>query len=354
MWIRQHKTAAVWLVLYLAAVAAVLGYRYVHSQEDESVHPGQARINKVYPFERLPVPPCTELDSDKLSLHINGMDTGLRAAGCNDGKNLLSTAPFDFKHVRTTSLSDSEDKAVWSVILGRPLETLQEPRTLRYEIRRPDGKGGFENIAPADAQITIRIFEWWWPAAVAIVLLVWASTLYLGSSSALLRDSADPSAPLEQRTYSLAKTQMAWWFAIVFACFVFLWMVTGETPSISGQALSLLGIASATTAASLTVSANQPAGNADGRAGVFFWDLLSDAEGITIHRFQMVVMTVTLGLVFLIHVARYLVMPELDASLLTLMGISSATYVGMKIPEAKPGDLQTTAADAKSGYSPTP
>ena len=40
-----------------------------------------------------------------------------------------------------------------------------------------------------------------------------------------------------------------------------------------------------------------------------------------------------LGAVFVWSVYRNISMPEFDASLLTLMGISSGTYVGFKFPE---------------------
>lgn len=151
---------------------------------------------------------------------------------------------------------------------------------------------------------------------------------------------------------------MAWWFAIIFAAFVFLWLVTGEMPTLSGQALALLGISSATTMASVGISADRTP--AAGESGVFFRDLLSDANGITIQRFQMLVMTIALGLMFLIHVATRLTMPEFDASLLTLLGISAGTYVGLKIPEDQGGAAKSSTAEggettdgAKSGYSAT-
>jgi hypothetical protein len=63
---------------------------------------------------------------------------------------------------------------------------------------------------------------------------------------------------------------------------------------------------------------------------------------------------------FLIHVATRLTMPEFDASLLTLLGISAGTYVGLKIPEDQGGAAKAATGDAgdptdaaKSGYSAT-
>ena len=62
-------------------------------------------------------------------------------------------------------------------------------------------------------------------------------------------------------------------------------------------------------------------------------DLLTDANGITLHRFQIVVWTLVLGFLFIAGVYRDLAMPEFSGTLLALMGISSGTYLGFKIPE---------------------
>jgi hypothetical protein len=67
-------------------------------------------------------------------------------------------------------------------------------------------------------------------------------------------------------------------------------------------------------------------------------DLLSEQETsagkervITFHRFQIVVWTLILGVVFVSEVLTKLAMPQFDATLLTLMGISSGTYLGFKV-----------------------
>jgi hypothetical protein len=71
-----------------------------------------------------------------------------------------------------------------------------------------------------------------------------------------------------------------------------------------------------------------------GESEQFILDILSDANGVTFHRFQIVAWTLTLGIIFVYKVYQSLAMPDFDPSLLALMGISSGTYLGMKIPEA--------------------
>jgi len=60
---------------------------------------------------------------------------------------------------------------------------------------------------------------------------------------------------------------------------------------------------------------------------------ISDAEGISLHRFQMAIWTVVLGIIFVAAVYNNLAMPELSSTLLALMGISGGTYIGFKFPE---------------------
>ena len=65
-----------------------------------------------------------------------------------------------------------------------------------------------------------------------------------------------------------------------------------------------------------------------------FWkDLLTDVDGISLHRFQIVVWTLVLGFIFLVSVYKTLAMPEFGGTLVALMGISAGTYIGFKFPE---------------------
>ncbi|HWS73148.1 MAG TPA: hypothetical protein VN605_13610, partial [Thermoanaerobaculia bacterium] len=65
-------------------------------------------------------------------------------------------------------------------------------------------------------------------------------------------------------------------------------------------------------------------------------DLVRDDRGaVALDRFQIVIWTLVLGGVFVTSVVWDLTMPEFSATLLALMGISSGTYVGFKLPAAK-------------------
>ena len=66
----------------------------------------------------------------------------------------------------------------------------------------------------------------------------------------------------------------------------------------------------------------------------FLRDILTNRDGAGLHRFQIVVWTVALGVAFAFEVWKNLAMPRFDGTLLGLLGIGSATYVGFKTVEA--------------------
>jgi len=63
----------------------------------------------------------------------------------------------------------------------------------------------------------------------------------------------------------------------------------------------------------------------------FLTDLLTEGTGPSFHRYQMVLFTVILAVIFVAKTASSLVMPDFDITLLGLMGISSGTYLGFKL-----------------------
>jgi hypothetical protein len=85
----------------------------------------------------------------------------------------------------------------------------------------------------------------------------------------------------------------------------------------------------------------------------FIKDVLSDVNGVTFHRFQIVVWTIVLGIIFIVSVWNHLRMPTFDETLLALSGISGATYLGFKIPERQnePGQPQP-ASTTPAGSAP--
>ena len=165
----------------------------------------------------------------------------------------------------------------------------------------------------------------------------------LARRSNLIRDGGEKTDGEDQlRPYSLARVQTAWWFFLVLFSFIFISLLDGTLTAIPNSILGLMGIAGGTFLGSELVDSSRrnrpenrglPPAIASRQFTGFFKDIFSDAGGVAFHRFQMFVWTLALGVIFVIRVLRNLHMPEFETSILGLMGISSGTYLGMKIPE---------------------
>jgi hypothetical protein len=79
------------------------------------------------------------------------------------------------------------------------------------------------------------------------------------------------------------------------------------------------------------------------RSDNFFLDLVSDGEGVSLHRFQMVAWTAVLIGIYLTEVYSKLALPAFSATLMGLMGLSSTAYVGLKPTERQPAATESPA-----------
>lgn len=199
--------------------------------------------------------------------------------------------------------------------------------------------GQFIQVNAPNLKLELFSKGWMWVGVILIILML-VMLLILAKRSDILKTKV-----LEGQTdskYSLSRTQMAWWTFIITASFIYLWVVTGDMV-MTTQALLLMGISIGTTAASSVVDQspsmqdklnNRLSSRNDRKNKPGFWeDLLSDGQGVSIHRFQNVVFTLIIGLIFLKNVVVDLAMPQMDDQILILMGISAGTYVGLKTYE---------------------
>jgi hypothetical protein len=247
-------------------------------------------------------------------------------------------------HLLTYHLARTEgSKEAWSDLLSNPGF---DPRVMSFSVGLEDK----EQLQTSATLSLIVIRKQWLMLAIVIFLIVLYIFFRLAARTALLRDGGtgagvmsgfsvlwrrspkDPNLP----PFSLARTQMSFWFFMVIAAFVLIWLVIGDTDTITQGVLVLIGISAGTALGATAIdsskgdpSAPRPAETSKG----FLNDILSDTTGISFHRFQIVVWTIVLGFIFVRHVLNHLAMPEFSTNLLTLMGISSGTYLGMKLPD---------------------
>jgi hypothetical protein len=247
----------------------------------------------------------------------------------------------------------------WSQVLGAPTAS-----TKKIEVSIC-----VEGEAPIGTDVhafTLQLI----PGSSVLGLVFVAATilalLYLAVRTNILRDPIKPGSAL---TYSLASTQLAWWFVIVLTSYLFVGTITGDFSfTFTGSALVLLGISSGTFVAGRVLpnpdtpdpakppAPTPPATNTSSghvppaeptdvaqsnldktkvpvllnQVQKYVFDLLSSDGAVDLHRFQILVWTLVLGVVFIAQVWLYLAMPTFDTNLLALQAVSSGTYLGVK------------------------
>ena len=296
---------------------------------------------------------------------------------------------------------DEENDEAWADLLGNP------PTGKKFFRRDTQVSVGLENGYVAASMIKGDKFKLirvktgrFWASTLGLLLLL-GVIIHLALRSDILRDSGpDPGGTdrygkPKRKPFSLSRCQLAFWFFLVIASFLFLWQITGAYDIITTSILALIGIGSGTALGAAIIDnskkdaasnelttlqaeqvvldtdiatremrmnsgersfaqaesehetramktrlnqVNLQMGTLEQAVGPqeshgFLRDVLSDATGVSFHRLQMFVWTIVLGVIFISSVWKRLAMPEFSTTLLALQGISAGTYLGFKMPE---------------------
>ena len=286
-----------------------------------------------------------------------------------------------------------ESRDVWTHILGRPGF---RPRPTEVSIGLKD-QHAIDAVSEDASTIQLHVIPVGWFLFWCLLFIVFlVGFFHLARRTDVIRDAVPLPGHGERRPYSLARTQASWWFFLVLASYMFIGMITGDfSTSITSTVLILMGISAGTVVGSAFVDASKPDPAAGTQAEMaqsieaevqdlrnkmekaqealqqtpgdaataqkltamakehtdklsklrkvrnesehFLQDILSDLNGVSFHRFQMLAWTIVLGIIFVGQVYKALAMPEFSETLLSLMGISAGTYIGLKIPEDSRG-----------------
>jgi len=278
---------------------------------------------------------------------VEGQTNELLPPGAGDpeekNQDRDSVITFRLTFPITRDLSSDKGKQSWTTLLrGMGKNREQVPISI-----------GLINGPPLPSTYKAEFVRIKGPALALFLLLALAlgiGFLAIAAKTGALRDKEPPPpdasgkptnmAPTD-RTYSLSRTQVALWTLLVVYAYLFIWIITGEyNTEIPRTILAILGISAGTYAAAVAVDkgkeqdANGVGATVAKSEGVFP-DLFSIQGGAGLHRVQFGLWSVVLMIVFVVTVYDTLAMPQFDNSLLGLMGISSAAYAGLKIPENK-------------------
>jgi hypothetical protein len=290
---------------------------------------------------------------------------------------------------------NQENKTAWSHLLNEPELERRIAASIGFDGGREMPTAVVQDAEAENGKLYLVII----PARRALTGfgLIGGSLLLffaLAAKTDLVRDTHLPLRPDGRHPFSLARLQMAFWFYLVSASYFLLWLITGDTDTITSSVLSLIGISAGTALGATVVDAGKngdveldlhvaevdvQTGRPRIRASLkeqllaarrelaaqqdkgapdvcrsrikrlqaqrdffsrppwksFLYDLLGENDAIGFHSFQILIWTLVLGIIFVVKVYHELAMPEFSATLLGLMGVSAGTYVGFKLPDKK-------------------
>jgi len=190
-----------------------------------------------------------------------------------------------------------------------------------------------------------------WIAAIIVILieLVFIFDIAFNKKSKLRPIIKDSSAQedFNKKPYSFSRTQLLWWTVIVITCFVINMAMTGQIDGILvGSSLTLIGISAGTTLTGRVIDNTQSKAteqtHQDEPSEGFWMDILSDQNGVSVHRFQALLFNIAIGIAFIVQfvdtmktasAGQTIPLPALDQATLGLLGISSGTYAALKFNE---------------------
>jgi hypothetical protein len=82
--------------------------------------------------------------------------------------------------------------------------------------------------------------------ALVIIFVTGALLLWLVRKTNIIREPGPPPVPGKQRPYNLGRSQMAFWFFLIYASYVSIWLITSALDTITASLLALMGISAGT------------------------------------------------------------------------------------------------------------
>jgi hypothetical protein len=191
-------------------------------------------------------------------------------------------------------------------------------------------------------------------AVIIFLLFFWYKALYYFIHSALCRDESYLSPgvlrPYNERPYSYSRVQMFWWTMIIITCYGIFYALYGRLIPLNPTCIILLGGSLAVQIFGKTIDSSQKEKDKAINNGLanrhqdlephkdLLTDILSDDNGISMHRLQSVAFNIIYGLGFIGYFITSIACKaypfvDFEAWQFTLLGISAGGYLGLKTSE---------------------
>ena len=136
-----------------------------------------------------------------------------------------------------------ENKKVWTDLLGAP-SAMKRPVSLSVGL---ETGSAFDSVHPENNPVPLIVISPIYAVlALVIIFVTLALLLWLVRKTNIIREPGPPPAPGKHRPYNLGRAQMAFWFFLIYASYVSIWLITSALDTITASLLALMGISAGT------------------------------------------------------------------------------------------------------------
>jgi hypothetical protein len=136
-----------------------------------------------------------------------------------------------------------QNKTTWIDLLGAP-DGRRKP--VAFSVGLENGSP-FDSVFDKEKPVILTVIS---PVygiiAVVVVLITLIFLVWLARNTSLIRERGDSTVAGKLRPYNLGRTQMAFWFFLVYASYLTIWLITDSLDTITASLLGLMGISAGT------------------------------------------------------------------------------------------------------------
>lgn len=190
-------------------------------------------------------------DPSKLVPFING-----RAIRGNYPEEIHASKNHLHFHLEITP----ENRSAWVDLLGEPPGTRRPVAfSVGLETQSP-----FDSVFDQSHPLPLTVISpFYGIIALLVVLVTLILFVWLARSTNLIRETGACPVPGKLRPYNLGRTQMAFWFFLIYASYVTIWLITDALDTITPSLLGLMGISAGTALGEALIDSGKSSASTD-------------------------------------------------------------------------------------------
>jgi hypothetical protein len=154
----------------------------------------------------------------------------------------------------------AENKELWTDLLGEP-KGMRHPVTFTIGL---EDQSPFDSVYGQSNPLPLTVISpVYGVVALVVVLFTLILFLWLARTTNLIRETGTCPVPGKLRAYNLGRTQMAFWFFMIYASYVTIWLITDALDTITPSLLGLMGISAGTALGEALIDSGKDNANAD-------------------------------------------------------------------------------------------